>query len=127
MVVRPPRASALALITISLAVTAAAAPASTAAALTPPTTVITARADPPNGWVPITDPASGTSVILTRHADAALTNAVRASGLTDREALAGLTRLVTIDDTGRRARRRIPRTTLPEPLRAALQVFIDRE
>jgi ABC-type transport system substrate-binding protein len=64
MVVRPLSARALALITISLAVTAAAAPASTAAALTPATTVITARADSPTGWVPITDPASGISVML---------------------------------------------------------------
>ncbi len=63
---------------------------------------------------------------LTRHADAALVEAVRASDLTEREVLAGLTRLVTIDDTGRRARRRITLTSLTEPLRVALQVFIDR-
>ncbi len=63
---------------------------------------------------------------LTRHADAALANAVRASGLTDREVLAGLTRLVTVDDTGRRARRRITLTGLTEPLRLALQVFVER-
>ncbi len=63
---------------------------------------------------------------LTRHADAALANAVRASGLTEREVLAGLTRLVTVDDTGRRARRRITLTGLTEPLRLALQVFVER-
>ena len=62
MVVRPLRARALTLITISLAV--AAAPASTASALTPPTAVITARADPPSWWLPTTDPASGISVML---------------------------------------------------------------
>ncbi len=62
---------------------------------------------------------------LIRHADAALTEAVRASGLTEREVLAGLTRLVTADDTGRRARRRIKPTSLAEPLRVALQVFVD--
>ncbi len=62
---------------------------------------------------------------LTRHADAALTEAMRASSLTEREVLAGLTRLVTVDETGRRARRRIKLTSLAEPLRVALQVFVD--
>ncbi|HWR48507.1 MAG TPA: WD40 repeat domain-containing protein, partial [Pseudonocardiaceae bacterium] len=63
---------------------------------------------------------------LTRQADAALAEAVRASGLTEREVLAGLTRLVTVDETGRRARRRIKLTSLPKPLRAALKVFVER-
>jgi WD40 repeat protein len=63
---------------------------------------------------------------LSRHADTALADAVRASGLTEREVLAGLTRLVTIDETGRRSRRRINLSRLPEPLRIALQVFVDR-
>ena len=63
---------------------------------------------------------------LSRHADTALADAVRASGLTEREVLAGLTRLVTVDETGRRSRRRIKFTRLPEPLRIALQVFVDR-
>lgn len=40
--------------------------------------------------------------------------------------LAGLTRLVTIDDTSRRARRRITLASLTQPLRVALQVFVDR-
>ncbi|MGH3772064.1 MAG: TIR domain-containing protein, partial [Pseudonocardiaceae bacterium] len=62
---------------------------------------------------------------LTRHADAALTEAVRASGLTAREVLTRLTRLVTIDHTGRRARRRITLASLTPPLRVALHVFID--
>ncbi len=63
---------------------------------------------------------------LTRHADAALAEAVRASGLTEREVLAGLTRLVTVDETGRRARRRITLAGLPGPLRIALEVFVER-
>jgi hypothetical protein len=63
---------------------------------------------------------------LTRHADAALAEAVRSSGLTEREVLAGLTRLVTVDETGRRARRRIKLTSLAEPLRVTLQVFVER-
>ena len=62
---------------------------------------------------------------LTRHADTALANAVKVSGLTEREVLAGLTRLVTVDETGRRGRRRIKLTGLPEPLRVALQVFVE--
>jgi WD40 repeat protein len=68
----------------------------------------------------------GVQGALTRHADTALADATRASGLTDREVLAGLTRLVTIDENGRRARRRITLTSLTPPLRLALQVFIDR-
>ncbi len=68
----------------------------------------------------------GVQGALARHADAALTEAVRTSGLTDRDILAGLTRLVTIDDTGRRGRRRIRVTGLAEPLRVALQVFVER-
>ncbi len=63
---------------------------------------------------------------LTRHADTALTDAMQASGLTQREVLTGLTRLVTIDEAGRRTRRRIKLTGLAEPLRVALQVFVDR-
>jgi energy-coupling factor transporter ATP-binding protein EcfA2 len=63
---------------------------------------------------------------LTRHADTALTEAVQTSGLTEREVLAGLTRLVTVDATGRRARRRIKLTGLAQPLRVALQVFVER-
>ncbi|HZA15828.1 MAG TPA: hypothetical protein VE645_02835 [Pseudonocardiaceae bacterium] len=63
---------------------------------------------------------------LTRHADTALADAVRASGLTEREVLTGLTRLVTVDETGRRARRRMKLTGLPEPLHVALRVFVER-
>jgi hypothetical protein len=63
---------------------------------------------------------------LTRHADAALAEAVRVSGLTEREVLAGLTRLVTVDETGRRARRRIKLTSIAEPLRVTMQVFVER-
>ncbi|MGH3888811.1 MAG: TIR domain-containing protein, partial [Pseudonocardiaceae bacterium] len=68
----------------------------------------------------------GVGGALTQHADTALTEAVRTSGLTEREVLAGLTRLVTVDETSRRARRRIKLTSLAEPLRVALQVFVDR-
>jgi hypothetical protein len=40
--------------------------------------------------------------------------------------LAGLTRLVTVDGTGRRARRRITLTGSTKPHRDALEVFVDR-
>jgi WD40 repeat protein len=63
---------------------------------------------------------------LARHADAALADAVRAGGLSERDVLAGLTRLVTVDETGRRARRRTRFSSLSEPLRIALQVFVER-
>jgi WD40 repeat protein len=63
---------------------------------------------------------------LTQHADAALAKAVQVSGVAEPEVLAGLTRLVTVDETGRRARRRIRLTGLTESLRVALQVFVDR-
>jgi WD40 repeat protein len=63
---------------------------------------------------------------LTRHADAALADAIRASGLSEREVLAGLTRLVTVDENGRRGRRRMKLAGLATPLRVALQVFVDR-
>jgi type II secretory pathway predicted ATPase ExeA len=72
------------------------------------------------------DDLGGVQGALARHADAALAEAVRVSGLTEREVLAGLTRLVTVDDTGRRGRRRISLDALAEPLRVALRVFVNR-
>jgi WD40 repeat protein/type II secretory pathway predicted ATPase ExeA len=68
----------------------------------------------------------GVRTALTRHADTALADAVKVSGLTEREVLAGLTRLVTLDETGRSSRRRIRLIGLPEPLRLALGVFVER-
>ncbi|MGH3752930.1 MAG: TIR domain-containing protein [Pseudonocardiaceae bacterium] len=63
---------------------------------------------------------------LSRHADATLTKALQASGLTEPEVLTGLTGLITVDHTGRRARRRIPLPSPADPLRGALQVFVER-
>jgi WD40 repeat protein len=71
------------------------------------------------------DDLGGVQGALTRHADAALAEAVQTSNLTERDVLAGFTRLVTVDDTGRRSRRRTRLTGLAEPLRVALQVFVD--
>ncbi|MGH3772195.1 MAG: TIR domain-containing protein [Pseudonocardiaceae bacterium] len=72
------------------------------------------------------DDLGGVRGALTRHADAAFTDTVQVSGVTEREVLAGLTRLVTVDETGRRGRRRIKLTSLAEPLRVALGVFVER-
>jgi WD40 repeat protein/type II secretory pathway predicted ATPase ExeA len=68
----------------------------------------------------------GVQGALVRHADAALVEAMRASGLTEPNVLAGLMGLVTVDDTGRRARRRIMLPGPAEPLRGALQIFVER-
>jgi conflict system STAND superfamily ATPase/TIR domain-containing protein len=68
----------------------------------------------------------GVQGALTRHADAVHAEAIKVSGLTEPEVVAGLTRLVDIDPTGRRVRRRIKLTALTEPLRSALGVFVDR-
>jgi len=82
---------------------------------------------PPGGTLTLSryHELGGVQGALAQHADAALAEAVRTSGLTNREVLAGLTRLVTIDETGRRARRRIRLENLAEPLRNALKVFVD--
>ncbi|MGH4001654.1 MAG: TIR domain-containing protein, partial [Pseudonocardiaceae bacterium] len=72
------------------------------------------------------DNLGGVRGALIQHADAALAEAVRTSGLTEHEALAGLTRLVTVDETGRRGRRRIKLISLADPVRIALRVFVDR-
>ncbi|HET9255625.1 MAG TPA: TIR domain-containing protein, partial [Pseudonocardiaceae bacterium] len=63
---------------------------------------------------------------LIRHADAALAEAIRVSGLSERQVLSGLTGLVSVDDTGRRTRRRIMLPGPAEPLRSALDVFVRR-
>ena len=63
---------------------------------------------------------------LTRHADAALAEAVHKSGLTEGAVLAGLSRLVTVDENGRHSRRQIKLAGLPEQLGVAMHVFVDR-
>jgi hypothetical protein len=68
----------------------------------------------------------GVQGALSRHADAALAAAVTRTGLPEREVLAGLVRLLTIDDAGRWSRRRVRMDSLPERLRGALQVLVDR-
>lgn len=63
---------------------------------------------------------------LSRHADAALAEAVEVTGITARQVLAGMIRLVTVDENGRQARRRVMWAAIEEPLHAALEVFVDR-
>jgi WD40 repeat protein len=68
---------------------------------------------------------TGLHAVLASRADHALTVAVKDSGLNRREVLTGLFRLVTLDDADRRAQRRVDVDALPEPVRAALEVFVD--
>ncbi|MCE6999105.1 TIR domain-containing protein [Saccharothrix sp. S26] len=63
--------------------------------------------------------------VLASRADHALATAVRRSGLTEREVLTGLFRLVTLDDNDRRTQRRVVTESLPADVRAALEVFVD--
>jgi WD40 repeat protein/energy-coupling factor transporter ATP-binding protein EcfA2 len=68
----------------------------------------------------------GVQGALTGHADAALAKAVETTGLTEREVLAALLRLVAIDDAGRWSRRQVDVEELPTQTRAALQVLVDQ-
>jgi WD40 repeat protein len=63
---------------------------------------------------------------LARHADTVLTTAVTCSGLTEQQIINGLVCLVTLDDTGRRACRRVHRATLPKQVQDAMDVFVDQ-
>jgi energy-coupling factor transporter ATP-binding protein EcfA2 len=63
---------------------------------------------------------------LTRQADAALAEAITTSGRRREEVIAGLLRLVTVDEQGRPIRWRVPRDDLPEPIIHELDGFIRR-
>jgi hypothetical protein len=63
---------------------------------------------------------------LVRQADAALADALRVGGRTRAQVIAGLLRLVTVDEQGRPTRWRVPREELPEPVRAELETFVAR-
>jgi Novel STAND NTPase 1 len=67
----------------------------------------------------------GVSGALGRQADAALTAASVASGLSGPQILARLVNLATIDDVGRYSRRRLPRDPTDTTWDAALAVFVD--
>ncbi|MGH3755118.1 MAG: WD40 repeat domain-containing protein [Pseudonocardiaceae bacterium] len=68
----------------------------------------------------------GVQGALTRQADTALAEAAAASGRGREEVIAGLLRLVTVDEQGRPTRWRVPRDELPEPVTRELDVFVAR-
>ncbi|MGH3838831.1 MAG: toll/interleukin-1 receptor domain-containing protein, partial [Pseudonocardiaceae bacterium] len=72
------------------------------------------------------DQLGGVQGALTRQADAALADATAATGRGRKEVIAGLLRLVTVDEQGRATRWRIPRNSLPEPVTRELDVFIEQ-
>ena len=63
---------------------------------------------------------------LVRQADATLAEARNATGRGEEQVLAGLLRLVTVDEVGRPSRWRVPREELPAPVRVELDAFIAR-
>jgi len=68
----------------------------------------------------------GVQGALTRQADAALADASAATGRNGTEVIAGLLRLVTVDEQGRPTRWRVPRDELPEPVTRELDAFVTR-
>jgi WD40 repeat protein len=72
------------------------------------------------------DQLGGVRGALTRQAEAALAEARAASGRGGEEVIAGLLRLVTLDEQGRPTRWRISRDELSEPVVRELDAFIRR-
>jgi uncharacterized protein YjiK len=72
------------------------------------------------------DELGGVQGALTRQADAALAEALAAGGRSRQEVLAGLLRLVTVDEQGHPTRWRVNREELPQPVRIELDAFITR-
>jgi WD40 repeat protein len=72
------------------------------------------------------DQLGGVQGALTRQADAALMEAVAAGGRSRDEVIAGLLRLVTVDEHGHPTRWRVHRDELPNSLRKELDVFVAR-
>ena len=68
----------------------------------------------------------GVQGALTKQADRALADAVRAGGRSSKEVIAGLLRLVTVDEQGRPTRWRINRAELPNPVITELDAFTAR-
>jgi hypothetical protein len=68
----------------------------------------------------------GVQGALIRQADAALTDASALTGRPPEEVIAGLLRLVTVDEQGRPTRWRVPCEELPEPVSRELDAFITR-
>jgi WD40 repeat protein/energy-coupling factor transporter ATP-binding protein EcfA2 len=72
------------------------------------------------------DEIGGVQGALTRQADAALADAITTSGRRREEVIAGLLRLVTVDEQGRPTRWRVPKVQLPEPVAREVDVFVTR-
>jgi WD40 repeat protein/energy-coupling factor transporter ATP-binding protein EcfA2 len=72
------------------------------------------------------DQLGGVQGALIRQADAALNEAITATGRRGDEVIAGLLRLVSVDEQGRSIRWRADRAQLPEPVPLELDVFIGR-
>ena len=68
----------------------------------------------------------GVQGALTRQADAALAEAVKAGGRTQDQVIADLLRLVTVDEQGRPTRWRVRKDELPEHAAAELDAFVAR-
>ncbi|MDT7840983.1 nSTAND1 domain-containing NTPase [Streptomyces justiciae] len=68
----------------------------------------------------------GVQGALTRQAEAALAEAMAASGRVREEVLAGLLRLVTVDENKNPTRRHVRRDDLPEPVPTELDAFVAR-
>ncbi|MBV9139873.1 MAG: TIR domain-containing protein [Pseudonocardiales bacterium] len=72
------------------------------------------------------DQLGGVQGALTRQADAALAEASATGGRGRAEVIAGLLRLVTVDEQGRPTRWQVPREELPEPVVRELDAFVRR-
>ncbi|MGH3867893.1 MAG: TIR domain-containing protein [Pseudonocardiaceae bacterium] len=72
------------------------------------------------------DQLGGVQSALTCQADAALADAITAGGRRGEEVIAGLLRLVTVDEQGRPTRWRISRDELPKPVTRELDAFVTR-
>jgi WD40 repeat protein/energy-coupling factor transporter ATP-binding protein EcfA2 len=72
------------------------------------------------------DQLGGVQGALVRQADAALADATAVTGRRREEVIAGLLRLVTVDEQGRPTRWRVSRDELPEPVIREVDVFVTR-
>jgi WD40 repeat protein len=72
------------------------------------------------------DKLGGVQSALTDQANAALADAIAAGGRSCEQVIAGLLRLVTVDEQGRPTRWRVPRNHLPEPVARELDIFVGR-
>ncbi|MGH3810151.1 MAG: TIR domain-containing protein, partial [Pseudonocardiaceae bacterium] len=68
----------------------------------------------------------GVQGALTCQADAALGEAISAAGRSREQVVAGLLRLVTVDEQGRPTRWRVDRAQLPEPVIREVDIFVGR-